>query len=188
MRASGRGGFTLIEVLVAMLLLSLGLISSSAMQSTALRTRQQSALLSNAVQLAAAMAERMRANTLQMAASDAANPYLNVHYDATVDGEPESAPPCFAPANCSSFDLARVDLYDIKRQVAHSMPGGQLVICRDASAWDPAAHALRWACDHAAHGPVVIKLGWRAKAAGGARADEPQAGPRVAVNLHMVSP
>ena len=56
MRASGRCGFTLIEVLVAMLVLSLGLISGSAMQLTALRTRQQSALLSNAVQLASTVA------------------------------------------------------------------------------------------------------------------------------------
>ena len=128
----------------------------------------------------------MRANPLQMRLADAVNPYLDVRYDAALDGAPPVSPPCFANADCSSADVARADLYDIERQVSAGMPGGKLVICRDASAWDAAAHAPRWACDNAADGPVVIKLGWHVKLPDGAEPDGPQTLPRVMLNLRAV--
>jgi type IV pilus assembly protein PilV len=164
MRNSRSSGFTIIEVLVAICVLALGLIGATAMQLAALRTRHQSALLSNAVQLASGMADKMRANAGQMRLGDADNPYLNLQYDVLTDGAPAApAQLCFAPAICSSAQMADADIYELKQQVRASLPGGRLVICRDLSLWNRGSKSLDWACNGAAGAPVVIKLGWRGK-------------------------
>ena len=71
-----RGGFTLIEVLVALLVLAVGALGAGALVLQARRAAQQSVRLSAAVQLAAVAAENMRANVVASAAADADNPYL----------------------------------------------------------------------------------------------------------------
>ncbi|MDC8760565.1 type IV pilus modification protein PilV [Janthinobacterium fluminis] len=172
-------GFTLIEVLVAVLVLALGLVGGTALQLTALRTRHQSALLSGAVQLAAGMADKMRANSVQMSRPDADNPYLNLRYDVAADAEP--APPaqlCFAAQPCDSAQLAGADIYELKQQLRKTLPGGRLVICRDTK-------GLGWDCDSAPGAPIVIKLGWRGKNPDGTplRLDPLQDTPGVTVAL-----
>ncbi len=46
-----------------------------------------------------------------------------------------------------------------------SLPIARAVVCRDATSWDDAAGAYRWACDGASADDVsaVIKIGWQAK-------------------------
>ena len=85
------GGFTLVEVLVAMFVLAVGAFGAATTQAQVARLRGQAALESEAVQLAASLAARMHANPAQMALPDAANPYLQLDYDAAA-GEP-AAPP-----------------------------------------------------------------------------------------------
>lgn len=180
------GGFSLIEVLVAVLLLSLGLVGGAALQLSALRARHESALLSTATQLAASMTERMRANPAHMQLDDAANVYLNVFYAADSDGAPQPpARSCFAAAGCTSAQLASFDIYELKQQVRESFPAGRVAICRDTRAWSNAAQGLEWACDGTATAPVVIKLGWRGKNPDGSRpSDSGQGdGPSVALAL-----
>lgn len=55
-------GFTLIEVLIAMLIMALGLLGLAAMQATGLRNNQSAYHRSQATQLAYDMADRIRAN------------------------------------------------------------------------------------------------------------------------------
>ena len=155
-------GFTLIEVLVALLVLAVGVLGGASMQLHALRTRHESALLSDALELATTLAERMRANAVQMQQDDAANPYLAVQYDAVSEAAP-LAPGvlCFAPARCSSFELASFDVYEFKQQIKTALPGGRAVICRDAQPWNGASNSFNWTCSSAPAAPIVIKLGWR---------------------------
>ena len=176
-------GFSLVEVLVALLVLSLGLLGASAMQLAALRTRHQSALLSQALALAAGMAERMRANSGQMQLADAFNPYVNQFY-ATDEGAPAPpSPSCYAAEGCTGAQLAAFDLLELKRQLRDALPGGRLAICRDTLSWDGAAHGLRWECHPGAGAPVVIKLGWREKNPDGTALADGAAAPAVAVTL-----
>jgi type IV pilus assembly protein PilV len=148
-------GFTLIEVLVAVLVLAVGLIGGTAMQLHAMRARQESALLSTAVQAAASMAERIRANAGQQAA------YVALDYDAAI--EPSPAPPrsLCQHAACAPAALAALDVYELKRMVRASLPAGRARVCRDAHAWH--AGRLRWPCSAAPGAPVVVKIGWRGK-------------------------
>ena len=61
------GGFTLIEVLIALLVLSIGLLGLAALQVTGLRETQMARMRTQAVLLTYDMADRMRANTNQAA-------------------------------------------------------------------------------------------------------------------------
>jgi type IV pilus assembly protein PilV len=155
-------GFTLIEVLVAMFVLALGVVGAAGTQVTAARLRQQAALESDAVQLAASLGARMRVNAAQMALADAANPYLQFEYDA-LDGDP-AVPPvqCFGAAACDSAQMAAFDLYEAARIVQGAFPGGRIAVCRDGSGWNAALQAFEWTCGGSAGAPVVVKLGWRA--------------------------
>lgn len=176
------GGFTLIEVLVAVCVLAIGILGAVAAQTTALRTRQASRLMSDGVQLASAFADRMRANTAQMRAPDPANPYLQVRYDGAVDGVPAPSRLCFAGSQCSSAELASFDIHELTLALHQGFPGGRVAICRDARMWDEARAALAWECEAGAAAPVVIKLGWRARPQGsndGGAARE--AAPAVAI-------
>jgi type IV pilus assembly protein PilV len=150
-------GFTIIEVLVVMLVLAIGVIGSSAMQLTALRTRHQSSLLSNAVQLGASMLDTMRANARQMQLSDVDNPYLGLDDDALVPAAPAGAV-CFAQAQCDSAQLAAFDIAQWQRQLRASLPGGRFVVCRDDQVQDGASSI--WSCSGSPAAPIVIKLGW----------------------------
>lgn len=158
-----RDGFTLMEVLIAIAVMALGLIAGTAMQLTAMRTRHQSALLSQAMQLASGLADQMRANPQQMHQADAANVYAHLNYDAL--SEPSPSPPdvlCFgAGVRCDSAALAQVDLYQLKQQVRDSLPGGRALVCRDQGAWS--GGALQWACSGGAGAPLVVKVGWHTK-------------------------
>ena len=156
-------GFTLIEVLVAVFVFTVGILGAGAAQIAALQTRHATALLSSGVHLAGSLADRMRANSPQMHAGDAFNPYLQLRYDAA-DGAP-SPPPvlCYAGANCSSAQMAAFDLFEI-RQAAHAgFPGARIVVCRDSAVWADGPRALAWDCVGGGAAPIVIKLGWRAR-------------------------
>lgn len=169
MRNGGReifsaGGSSLVEVLVSLLLLALGVLGASILQLHSLRARHESALLSAGVQLAAGMAERMRANSVLMNGPDTGNPYLNVAYAAADDAEAGGgAPDCFDAAACSAAELAQFDIAEWKQQLHAALPGARLHICRDTSAWDAAAQGLHWACSGGKGAPIVIKLGWRGR-------------------------
>ena len=171
------GGFTLIEVLVAMFVLALGVVGAASTQVASARLRQQAALESEAVQLAASLGARMRVNAAQMALADGANSYLQFDYDAAA-GEP-AAPPlqCFGSADCDPAQLAAYDLFEVARNVHAAFPGGRIAVCRDSGGWNAALQAFEWACSGGADAPVVVKLGWRLPARAGMPA--PQAMPLV---------
>jgi type IV pilus assembly protein PilV len=167
-RLRSAGGFTLLEVLVALFVLAIGILGAAATQLAALRTRHQSSLMSNGVQLASTLADGMRANREPMRAGDSRNPYLRLAYDAAADGAPQpSGPACHAGAACSAEQMAGAEMYRIKQSLHAGFPGGRVVVCRDSEVWDHGRRALRWACGGAGQAPIVIKLGWRGKEPGG---------------------
>lgn len=71
-RWNGRrcGGFTLFEVMIALLVLSIGLLGLAALQTVALRTGQAADMRTRATHAAVDMLERMRANPAGVAAGD----------------------------------------------------------------------------------------------------------------------
>jgi type IV pilus assembly protein PilV len=179
-------GFTLIEVLVSIFVLSLGVIGVAGMQLSALRASQQSAFQTVALQLAAEMADGMRANVGQMILADAANPFLQIDYRA---GPAQASPGARCDAtDCTPAELAAFDIHNFLSGVREALPGGRARVCRDAVPWDDAAKALAWACRGGDGAPIVIKLGWQAKnpygsVTGPAGAIDGEAPPAVALTV-----
>lgn len=154
-------GFTLVEIMIAVLVLALGVVGGVAMQLTALRARHQATLLAQAGWLAAGMAERMRANPEQMRLADGANPYLTLDYDVLAEPNPPMPAALCHGGACDGAQLAAFDLYEMKSLMRENLPAGRAVICRDAGLWS--GGKLRWACSGGAGAPLVVKVGWRGK-------------------------
>jgi len=63
-------GFTLLEVLIALLVLSIGLLGLAALQTTSLRSNQMASMRTTATQLAYDISDRLRANPAGVAAGE----------------------------------------------------------------------------------------------------------------------
>jgi type IV pilus assembly protein PilV len=125
MRRNHRG-FTLLEILVALLVLSIGLLGLAGLQTFSLRNNHSALLRSQAVVLAYDALDRMRSNRDQ--AMLAAGSAYNTSYSQAAGSY--SATDC--SSNCTSSALATYDLAAWKADVER-LPGGQAQISIDAN-------------------------------------------------------
>jgi type IV pilus assembly protein PilV len=152
-------GFTLVEVLVALFVVALGVAGAAAVQTLAVRAAGEAARLSDGVQLASSLAQRMRANPVTMALADGANPYLQ--FDVASDAAPAAAPSsCYGSADCSPAQMADFDLSETAAALANRFPGGRMRVCRDDQP-PGAAGLMSWSCSGSPGASVTVKLGWR---------------------------
>ena len=177
-------GFTLVEVLVAVLLLAVGLVGALAMQARAMRTRQESALLTEALQAAATLADRIRANAAQSSA------YLGFEFDAAATARAPADPGC-SEASCDPAALAQYELGVFRQQLQSTLPSARALTCRDAAA--APGGRLQWACSGEASAPIMIKIGWRGHADASAGTDAgasaaPETAPAVALPVALFAP
>ena len=167
-----QSGFSLIEVLIAVFVLALGVIGVAGMQLTAMRTSQQSAFQTIAVELAAEMADKMRTNDQQLKLPDGGNPFLTVDYQSQSGAPSAAGTTCYGTgANCSAQELAVFDINEWEKRIQASFPTSRAKICRDGQPWDIGAKSLTWDCDSSS-GSIVIKIGWQAKNPDGSLAVE----------------
>jgi type IV pilus assembly protein PilV len=184
MRASDNNGFSLIEVLISVFVLTVGVIGALGMHMTALRTTQQSVFQSNAQHLAIEMADKMRTNVDQMHSSDEDNPYLQIDYQSASSVSDSVQVNCYNGGNyCNAQQLAQFDIAEWLSRVDTALPGGRVRICRDAAPWDAAMQTYDWNCSSSMpNAPIVIKIGWPDKSSQDASADDRQSfAPSVAL-------
>ncbi len=154
-------GFTLIEVLVAIVILSFGLLGMVGLQAASLRTNRDARLQSSAIVLAREMAEMMRGNK-QVAIQINNNPYL------ITKGVQPATDYCLAVGStcASAVESGQAEVTDWYARVNAELPGAVVAICADKVPYDPSTGAPVWACTpSAASGttitdPIVIKIGW----------------------------
>jgi type IV pilus assembly protein PilV len=111
-------GFTLIETMVALLVLSVGLLGIAALHAQALAASGVAINRSMAVSLAGNMADRIRANR------GAGTAYAGAAADNA----------CDAGANCSVAEMAAHDLFVWESEIEQSLPGGSGSIDVDTGA------------------------------------------------------
>ncbi len=143
-------GYSLLEVLVALLVLSAGVIGAAALQLSAWQLTHQSHLHTVAQQLAAEMSEWMQ--VLDDAALDQLK-NLEMH-----DAHP-SAAHCYG-RHCDADGLLHFITADWIKRAQTALPQAQVRICRDAAPWDSGASSYRWECASSEQALLVIKLGW----------------------------
>ncbi len=169
-RASPRrweSGFTLIEVLVSIVVLSFGILGLVGVQAFALQSTREARLQAQAANLAREMAEMMRGNNQIGIKSDASlNPYL-INLQSPL--APATASYCLGVASSSACAdgaaVARAELTDWLTRLDAALPGARVVICFDKAPYDSNGMP-QWNCTPGTAGVdevAVIKIGWTRK-------------------------
>lgn len=140
------GGFTLLEVLVALIVLSIGLLGLAGLQLTTVTNTRDAYHRTQAIMLSYDIADRMRANLDAVGDGD---------YDANTTTTMVSD--CRSTAGCSTTEMANDDLA-LWRQAVAALPAGEGIVCIDSSPNDGTSVAAA-ACD-ATGTQYAVKVWW----------------------------
>jgi type IV pilus assembly protein PilV len=148
---------TLVEVLIAAVIIGIGLLGIASLQVAALQGASNVDYRSRAIDLTASLADRMRAN---LGGVDA-NFYSDANANAVADCGAPPATLCAMtpsagaePAECSIQEMSTFDLWEVRCRngVQNSLPGGQLTIaCTEGDGTDECLPLS----------PMVVTVSWQ---------------------------
>jgi len=134
-RTYGRG-FTLVEMLVALLALSIGLLGMAGLQLTGLRNNLSSSLRSQATYLCYDLLDRIRSNRLAV-----------LDYEIAYADAPGAADP-----------VADLDLEDWRAALAATLPGGEGQVDIDGPNNNVITVRVRWDDSRGAEDPIEFAM------------------------------
>jgi type IV pilus assembly protein PilV len=151
---TGEGGFTLIEVLISILILSIGIFGILAIITVSLQLNSSSVYRTIAAQQAYAMAEVLRANPTAIGTASAASAVSFSAPGAIVDNTL-----CFQSlGGCPRNAYITTSIWLWQQQLASVLPNGQGTVCLDSTPND--GTPANWQCDGAVQAPYVVKICW----------------------------
>ncbi|CAM8665451.1 PilV Tfp pilus assembly protein PilV [Comamonadaceae bacterium] len=195
-------GFSLVEVLVSVVVLSFGLLGAVGLQASALQANREARIQSSALILARELAEMMRANKdAALLATD--NPF---HGDFTLPATVTSPNYCLNVSNsmttatanpCAGADAAATQkniglalMTEWLARVNEELPGARVVVCDDTAPYT-AGGLPQWNCTAGTNATKVVKIGWTKtstnKALSGASAIETATGAAAAAPSLIVA-
>lgn len=152
-----QAGFSILEVLIAIIILSIGMLGAVGMQASAMQANKETRNQAAAATLGRELAEKMRGNhTVAIKTVAADNPYI---FDATLSGT-ITAPSvnCFTDGCPTHKDAATWDVADWQGRVQAALPTPRVKVCFDKAPFDSAGKP-RWICTD--DGDVtVLKMSW----------------------------
>jgi len=119
----GHKGFSLLEVLITILILSVGLLGMASLQLNAMKFNQMAAVRSHATVLAYDIADRMRANRTVAKSGG---------YVIAID------------AAASGTSIAQTDLADWKSSLDRYLPGGLGAVSVSGASGDMVTVTIQW--------------------------------------------
>lgn len=140
-------GFTLLEVMIALLIFSVGLLGLAGLQAGSLESNKTADMRSIAVIQAHDMAERIRANQ-----RGKTQLYWNVA------AAPSGYTNCVTGTCTTADDVANWDIYEWETGLAQQLPSGQGTINR-ASATSPYVIRVFWDDNHSGANLTDCKTG-----------------------------
>ena len=151
-------GFSLVEVLVSIVVLSIGLLGMVGMQAASLQANREARLQSNAVVLARELAEMIRGNKDIGVLHGTVNPYLG---DFNTSPLAPAAPQYCLTSGCGDTTLiAKAQMTEWLARVNEQLPGARVTSCFDSTPYSSAGVG-QWACTNASTDDVImIKIGW----------------------------
>lgn len=141
-KRTAQSGITLIETMIAILVLSFGMLGMLSVFLNSLKITSTSHYRSIAAQQSYALADSIRASL----------PQLTVY--ATATGAAVSA--CLTSSGCTTANMTQTEIAMWQTRLAGLLPSGAGTVCRDSSPSDGTPSA--WACDGT--GQFVIKVCW----------------------------
>ncbi len=167
MKKSSQQGSTLIEVLVSIVVLSIGLLGTAGLMVNSMRNLSEQGNSVAASSYARELAERMMGNRQQALLPAASNPYL---FDTVTGTWPTSTVNCKTNF-CSEADRAAWDTSDWAFRISNvaspaSIPGVNAKVCYD-SLTAAGGVANQWACTPGTNPALVVKIAWASRDAAG---------------------
>jgi type IV pilus assembly protein PilV len=163
-RTRASRGFSLIEVLVAIVVLSFGLLGMVGMQAFALQSNREARLQGQAAVLARELAEMMRGNKVVGSDPSSTNNFylgtftvgnLSIGSNASYCSGANALTPCATPA-----DVAKAEMTDWLNRVNTELPGARVSVCFDGAPYDSSGMP-QWTCTATGADEIaVIKIGW----------------------------
>lgn len=148
-------GFTLIEVLVTMLIVSIGIFSILAVITVSLQLNSSSVYRTIASEQTAAMAEILRTNAPALGSLD-----TDVDKTFAVPGTIADYALCWSgsTSGCARNDYIPTAIFKWREQLASVLPSGTGTVCRDSTPQD--GTPADWLCDNADQAQYVVKVCW----------------------------
>jgi len=153
---SKNSGFTLFEVLIAMVILAIGIIALLTLQLHGMRSIRHSAYQSEALIMATELADIMRANPPR---SGQPNPY---RFTFNAAGGSVPAPKQCYTAVCTPQEFAAFSIGEWQERLQQAFPEASAVVCVD----DTPQATREWDCTASDNSrTMAIKIGWRSAGA-----------------------
>jgi type IV pilus assembly protein PilV len=156
---NGQAGFSLVEVLVSIVVLSFGLLGMVGMQAASLQANREARLQSAAVFLGRELAETIRGNK-NVGVLTTGNPYIGSFSTSPLAAGTASYCLNASPATActSTTDIANAQMTEWLARVDAELPGARIEVCFDSTPFTSAG-LPQWACSNSG-GVLVVKIGW----------------------------
>lgn len=145
-------GFSLLEVMIAVVIFSVGLIGLGLLLTASIRANHVGFLHSQATFVAESIADRMRANVVGV--------WLNAYNGVWDDGVPAPASQCTAASPCNPTQLAERDVWAWGNMVSQLLPAGQGTVNCTPAPGRPVPNAAQLRSVPAYNGSCTITLTW----------------------------
>lgn len=157
--ARGQHGFTLVEVLVSIVVLSIGVLGAVGMQAAAMQSNREVRYQAVAGSMARELAEKMRGNHVVATQTSAVdNPYL---LDATLTSSSTLTVPglnCLTTSCPTGANIAAWDVYDWQLRLRDALPSPRILVCMDETPFTVSG-VPQWTCSNSGN-VAVLKLAW----------------------------
>lgn len=153
-KASAQHGFSLLEMLVAIVVFSIGLLGLVMLLTSAIRANHVGMLHSQATFVAESIADRMRANIPGV--------WLDAYDGTWTPTNPAAAPAnlCGSGSPCTPAQVAARDVWAWSRMVGQLLPGGQGTVTCTPQAGRPLPAAAVLVSVPVYTGTCTIALTW----------------------------
>lgn len=148
-----RNGFTLLEVLIALLVFSLGLLGMAGLLAVSVQTNHSAYLRTQATFLAQGMADRMRANVMGTWALA-----YNGTYSASTAG---TANGCLGSTSCTPAQIAARDATVFSNQLVSFLPSPSATVNCVTTGANPSNNAMVERPPY--NGQCTINMSWNEK-------------------------
>lgn len=155
---ASQSGFTLLEVLITLIILSVGLLGLAGLQVISLRDNHSAYLRSQAIIQSYDIIDRMRANGDQISDYSLAS---SSYTFSAIGAKHEN---CDQAAGCTKANKATHDLFQWNQANRRMLPSAIGIVCRDSSMedgnYDMAADTVTTGCTNVGADPLVVKIWW----------------------------